>query len=114
MAGGIVPLGGTSANWMMEWKTKRVISCGCRNCNRPWWWCWRAANHTAEQAGIRAGMTLADAFAILPDLKTSEADIPAETKSLSRLADWCGRHTPGWRRTKKDPVPLLPVADRSG
>ena len=53
-----------------------------------------AANHTAEQAGIRAGMTLADAFAILPDLKTSEADIPAETKSLSRLADWCGRYTP--------------------
>lgn len=53
-----------------------------------------AVNHTAEQAGIRAGMTLADAFAILPDLKTSEADIPAETKSLSRLADWCGRYTP--------------------
>ena len=53
-----------------------------------------AVNHTAEQAGIRAGMTLADACAILPDLKTSEADIPAETKSLSRLADWCGRYTP--------------------
>ena len=53
-----------------------------------------AVNDLAEQAGIRADMTLADARAILPDLKTSEADIPAETNALSRLADWCGRYTP--------------------
>ena len=53
-----------------------------------------AVNHVAEQAGIRAGMTLADARAVLPDLKTSETDLPAETKALARLADWCGRYTP--------------------
>jgi protein ImuB len=53
-----------------------------------------AVNDAAEQAGIRAGMTLADARAILPGLKTSEADLPAETKALSRLADWCSRYTP--------------------
>ncbi|MGB0629254.1 MAG: Y-family DNA polymerase [Alphaproteobacteria bacterium] len=53
-----------------------------------------AVNDAAEQAGIRAGMTLADARAILPELKTSETDLPAETNALSRLADWCGRYTP--------------------
>ena len=53
-----------------------------------------AVNHAAQKTGIRAGMTLADARAILPSLKTSEADIQAETKALSRLADWCGRYTP--------------------
>ena len=53
-----------------------------------------AVNDTAEQAGIYAGMTLTDARAILPNLKTSETDLPAETKALCRLADWCGRFTP--------------------
>ena len=33
-----------------------------------------AVNTVAEQTGIRTGMTLADARAILPDLQTSEAD----------------------------------------
>ena len=107
--------GGTSANWMMEWNDETGdLSVVAEIRNRPpvqlrqdWLdsplgmihetggqLLLHAVNHTAEQAGIRAGMTLADAFAILPDLKTSEADIPAETKSLSRLADWCGRYTP--------------------
>ena len=53
-----------------------------------------AVNDTAERADIYAGMTLTDARAILPNLKTSETDLPAETKALSRLADWCGRFTP--------------------
>lgn len=53
-----------------------------------------AVNAAAEQAGIRAGMTLADARAILPELRTSEADPEAETRTLSRLSDWCGRFSP--------------------
>ncbi|PPR10137.1 MAG: hypothetical protein CFH41_01871 [Alphaproteobacteria bacterium MarineAlpha11_Bin1] len=60
-----------------------------------------AINDTAEQEGIRAGMTLADARAILPSLKTSETDLPAETKTLSYLANWCCRYTP-WTATDEE------------
>lgn len=39
-------------------------------------------------------MTLADARALLPELRSSEADPDAESRSLIRLADWCSRFTP--------------------
>ena len=53
-----------------------------------------AVNAIAGEAGLRAGMTLADARALLPELRSSEADPDAESRELARLADWCGRYTP--------------------
>ena len=53
-----------------------------------------AVNAAADQIGIHAGMTVADARSILPELHTSEADTAAETRSLNRLAEWCGRFSP--------------------
>lgn len=60
-----------------------------------------AVNDLARNSGIRAGMTLADAKAILPELQTSEADLAAETLSLHRLADWCNRFSP-WTAPDED------------
>ena len=60
-----------------------------------------AVNTVAEQAGIRTGMTLADARAILPDLQTSEADFEAENRALTQLSDWCGRFSP-WTAPDED------------
>ena len=53
-----------------------------------------AVDEKAERAGIRAGQTLADARAVLPDLHAAEVDPAAETRALARLAEWCGRYTP--------------------
>lgn len=53
-----------------------------------------AVNAVAADAGLRAGMSQADARAILPELKTSEADPEAEARALVRLSDWCGRFSP--------------------
>ena len=53
-----------------------------------------AVDEKAERAGIRAGRTLADARAVLPDLHTAEVDPAAEARALARLAEWCGRYTP--------------------
>lgn len=60
-----------------------------------------AVNTVAEQAGIRTGMTLADARAILPDLQTSEADFEAENRALTQISDWCGRFSP-WTAPDED------------
>ena len=46
-------------------------------------------------------MTLADARAILPELRTSEADPEADNRALTRLADWCGRFSP-WTAPDED------------
>lgn len=53
-----------------------------------------AANVAAEMMGIEVGMALADARAIIPDLKVLDdrADLP--DKLLNRLAEWCIRFTP--------------------
>ena len=60
-----------------------------------------AVNTVAEQAGIRTGMTLADARAILPDLQTSEANAEAENRALTQISDWCGRFSP-WTAPDED------------
>jgi protein ImuB len=53
-----------------------------------------AVNAAAERAGIVAGMVLADARAIIPDLRV-EDDKPGLTgELLKRLAEWCIRFTP--------------------
>lgn len=51
-------------------------------------------NQAAERAGLRPGMALADARAILPALFTLPADPVGDNKALAALVDWCGRFSP--------------------
>jgi protein ImuB len=53
-----------------------------------------AANALAEAQGIYAGMVLADARAILPDLEVLDDITDLVTKLLKRIAEWCIRFTP--------------------
>jgi protein ImuB len=53
-----------------------------------------AVNQSAERAGLRPGMALADARAILPGLVARPADQAGDQKALIRLAAWCGRYSP--------------------
>ncbi len=53
-----------------------------------------ALSAEAEQAGLRRGMALVDARAILPELRTRPADPPAEAAFLAALARWALRYTP--------------------
>ncbi|MFY9874382.1 MAG: DNA polymerase Y family protein, partial [Rhodomicrobium sp.] len=53
-----------------------------------------AVNRKAEEAGLRCGMVLTDACAILPSLKTLPANPAEEAKDLEKLAAWCQRYTP--------------------
>jgi protein ImuB len=53
-----------------------------------------AANAVAEAGGVGAGLTLADARALLPQLKVVEHDPAAERRLLLRLARWAERYTP--------------------
>ncbi len=48
----------------------------------------------AEAAGLRRGMALGDARAILPGLVTRPADAPREAAFLAGLRRWAGRFTP--------------------
>ncbi len=53
-----------------------------------------ATNAVAERQGIRNGMALADARALLPDLEVLEDKPEVAEKLLYRLAEWCIRFTP--------------------
>jgi protein ImuB len=53
-----------------------------------------AADPLAADAGIRPGMVLADARAMLPGLEIRPADPAADDRALRRLADWCRRYSP--------------------
>ncbi len=53
-----------------------------------------AANRAALAGGVRPGQPLADAYAVLPELRALPADSAAEAKALDGLAAWCGRYTP--------------------
>ncbi len=53
-----------------------------------------AMNAAAAQEGLRQGMGLADARAVLPHLLVEQSAIKADEKALSALAHWCGRYTP--------------------
>ena len=50
------------------------------------------ANAMAE--GLKIGMSLADARALLPALQTGPSDLAGDRTGLERLADWCGRFSP--------------------
>ncbi len=54
----------------------------------------KAVNRLANDEGIVAGMVLADAKAILPQLEVLPADAEATESLLKSLAEWCLRFTP--------------------
>ena len=47
----------------------------------------------AAALGLRAGMAVAHAQALVPDLAIAEADPAGDAAALNRLAAWCLRHT---------------------
>lgn len=53
-----------------------------------------AVDRVAEAAGLRPGMTLADARAVEPGLAVFDADPEADARLLARIAAWCVRFTP--------------------
>jgi len=53
-----------------------------------------ATTREAEQAGLRPGMTLADARALLPGLATAPAAPMTAMRALEALADWALRFSP--------------------
>ena len=53
-----------------------------------------ALNDIAAAQGISAGMGLADAQALAPDVRVEEADFIADAAALTRLAAWCDRFSP--------------------
>lgn len=53
-----------------------------------------AANAVAASLGLTHGLGLADARALVPELKSAEADPAADARLLADLADWCGRYSP--------------------
>jgi len=53
-----------------------------------------ALDRKASALGLSIGQPLADARAMLPELKVMAANEPADLKLLERIADWCERFTP--------------------
>ncbi len=53
-----------------------------------------ALDEHAEALGLKAGMGLADARAMHPNIEAVEADGQADHELLAGLADWCDRYTP--------------------
>ncbi len=53
-----------------------------------------AADHKAISLGLVVGQPLANARAMLPELKVVAANDPADLKLLTQIADWCIRFTP--------------------
>lgn len=53
-----------------------------------------AVNRAAERAGLKPGMSVADALAIRPALKLAPHEPAEEDALLGRLADWCSAYTP--------------------
>jgi protein ImuB len=53
-----------------------------------------AVDDKAERLGLKEGMPLADARAMIRALRVVEADEAADAKLLEAIADWCERFTP--------------------
>ena len=53
-----------------------------------------AVNAAAQEKGVETGMVLADARALLPDLKVLDDKPDLSSRLLRRLAEWCIRFTP--------------------
>ena len=61
-----------------------------------------AANADAERAGIRPGLGLADARAIVPGLASRPAEPERDRQALTRLARWCARYGPAFNTDGSD------------
>ncbi|MEI9886271.1 MAG: DNA polymerase Y family protein [Rhizomicrobium sp.] len=53
-----------------------------------------AVDLAAARLGLKAGMPLASARAMVNDLRIVEADPPADRQTLKDIADWCDRFSP--------------------
>ena len=53
-----------------------------------------ALDETAAQRGLHAGLPLANARVICPQLQVYDADEAADAKTLNLIAEWCDRFTP--------------------
>ncbi len=53
-----------------------------------------AVDARAAAEGLFPGQRLADARALVPEIKAADDDRFADGQALARLADWCGRYTP--------------------
>lgn len=53
-----------------------------------------ALDREASARGLKVGMTLAHARAMLPALDVARGDADADRRTLDRIADWCERFTP--------------------
>ncbi len=53
-----------------------------------------AVDKAAASRGLKPGMALADARALLPGLRCFAADAAAEAATLASITDWCRRFTP--------------------
>ncbi|MFO1187933.1 MAG: DNA polymerase Y family protein [Alphaproteobacteria bacterium] len=53
-----------------------------------------ALDREASALGLKVGMTLASARAMLPELDVAQADADADRHTLERIASWCERFTP--------------------
>lgn len=53
-----------------------------------------AVDRRAAALGLQAGMTAADARALVPELRTLPADPAGDAAALQRLVRWCGRYSP--------------------
>ena len=53
-----------------------------------------AADKAAQALGLRLGLTVAHAQALVPELHVAEATPEADDEGLTRLATWCMRYSP--------------------
>jgi protein ImuB len=53
-----------------------------------------ALNDAAARLGLEAGLPLANARAVCPDIQVFDADPAADAQILNDIADWCDRFTP--------------------
>jgi len=53
-----------------------------------------AVNAVAAREGLRPGLALADARALVPELVVAPATPDEDARALARLAAWCGRFSP--------------------
>jgi len=53
-----------------------------------------ALDINAARAGLKAGMALASARAVVNAVHVVEADLPADRAMLEAIADWCDRYSP--------------------
>ena len=65
-----------------------------------------AVDRSAARQGLSAGMTLADARALLPSLTVADADPAADAKALASLTDWCSRYSPWYATDGADGIRL--------